>query len=60
MSVHQTDTGCDVHTQEKLIRRGHKADLTSLLEIACEQAVQDMNLRVLFGLFCEVRNIFAL
>lgn len=49
-----------MHTQDKLMRRGHKADLASLLEIASGQAVQDMNLHVLFRLFCEVRNIFAL
>lgn len=33
-----------MHTQEKLIRRGHQADLTSLLEIASGQTVQDTNL----------------
>lgn len=49
-----------MRTQEKLIRRGHKADLASLPEIASGQTVQDTNLRVLFGLFCEVLNIFAL
>lgn len=39
--------GCDVCTEKRLIRRAKKADLTSLLEIAYEQAVQDMGLCVL-------------
>lgn len=34
-------------TEKRLIRRAKKADLTSLLEIAYEQAVQDMGLCVL-------------
>lgn len=52
--------GCDVRTEERFIRRGHKADLAFLLEIASGQAVQDMDLRVLFRLFCGVCNTFAL
>lgn len=60
MSVHLTDVGCDVHAKERLMRRRRKADLTSLLDIASGQAVQDMDLHVLFTLFCEVCNIFAL
>lgn len=46
LSVHQADMGCDVYTKERLIRRGRKVDLASLLEIASGQAVQDTDFLV--------------
>lgn len=46
MSVHQTDMGCDVHTEKRFVRRGQEANLTSLLEIAYGQAGHDMGLHV--------------
>lgn len=55
MSVLQTDMGCDVHADERFVRRGHEADLTSLLEIAYGQAGHDMG--DMFRLWSEVCNI---
>lgn len=44
-----------MHADKRFVRRGHEADLTSLLEIAYGQAGHDTG--DMFQLCCEVCNI---